>query len=209
VGAHGTSGRASLWASASDDDDEEMSVDEDDSEAEEQAENSRRDDWTKVEQLRRADTAALDLQNAASRASMRLDPEAALSTCVSIYPQDISHQGIYRFEWGRGWRRLVRGLKPIEQAHFKPYKYDCCYQLTLKFSTTQQAKQTRDRFLEGRHGGDWPPFAVSFASPWTVRSMELPVEAPPLGREPLSRPRTVLAPPPAQCPLAWLPLGDS
>ncbi len=155
-----------------------MSVEEDHSEVEEQAENYRRDDGTKVEQLRRADTAPLERQNAASRATMRLDPKAALSTCVSIYPQYQSDQGTYRFEWGRVWRRLVRRLNPIDQANFKPFKHDCCYQLTLKFSTTQQAKQARDRILEEQHGGNWPRFAVALASPWIVLSMEKPVEAP-------------------------------
>ena len=124
-----------------------MSVVEDDSEAEEQDGSFKRSNWTKVARLRRADKDALERQNAASRASMRLGPEAALSTCVSIFPQDQSDQGTWHFADGRGWRRRVRRLKPIEEAYFDPTHDDCCYQLTLMFSTTQQAKQARDRIL--------------------------------------------------------------
>jgi hypothetical protein len=72
----------------------------------------------------------------------------------------------------------VRRLKPIGQAHLKSFKHDRCYQLTLTFSTTQQAKQARDRILEEQHGGNWSSFAVALASSLILRSMERPVEAP-------------------------------
>ncbi len=98
-----------------------MSVVEEDSEAEEQ-----------VAQLRRADTDA---------------PEAAPSTCGSIDQQDQSDQLTYRFEGKRGWRKRVCRLKPSDRAQFKPYIHNCYYQLTLKFSTTQQAKPARDRIF--------------------------------------------------------------
>ncbi len=110
-----------------------------------QAENSKRGEWTKVKQLRRADMDALERLNQATRASMRLGPEAAPSTCVSIDPPDQTNQGTNRMEAEREWGKLVRRLTLIDQAHFKPYKNDRCYQRTLKFSTTQRAKQARDR----------------------------------------------------------------
>ncbi len=71
---------------------------------------------------------------------MGLGPEAVPSTCVSVFTQDRSDVETWRFAGDRGWRRLVRRLKPIEEAHLERIPEDGCYQPTLEFSTTQQYK---------------------------------------------------------------------
>ncbi len=77
----------------------------------------------------------------------------------------------------------MRRLKPIEEAHFDPIHDHCCYQLTLMFSTTQQATQARHRILKEQHGGDWPlDRALNVAGrgldAWPPCWRDPPVEAP-------------------------------
>ncbi len=61
------------------------------------AEISRRDDWTKVEQLRREDKDTRELQNTANYTTMGNGPDPAPSACVRVFPQDRSEDGTNRF----------------------------------------------------------------------------------------------------------------
>ena len=50
------------------------------------------------------------------------------------------------------------------------------YWIMLSFATKGRAKLARDRILEEQNGGDWPPFAVAFASPSNALLWERPAE---------------------------------
>jgi hypothetical protein len=80
----------------------------------------------------------------------------------------------------------------------------------LSFASKTQAKIARARILEEQCGADWPPFAVGFASTVDIALMRTVGvrQSRRVGVTPLSRPMTVLAPPPAQgllpsCVLYW------
>ena len=172
------------WASSYDDDDSEDddkgsedSMDEDPA-VRGKAVESGRDQWTKkVDQLRVEDMAARALQNTANYASLGMIREPAPSPYLLILPQEQSEGGTERFSRRRGVKKLLRHLKPLklEHRHFLK-KQRTTYCMALKFATTGLAKLAHDRILEEQNGGVWPPFAVVFASPKTVGSLEWTAE---------------------------------
>jgi hypothetical protein len=99
------------------------------------------------------------------------------SPYLLIFPQEQSEGGTERFCRRRGVMKLLRHLKTLKivHSHFLK-KQRTTYCMALKFSTTGLAKLAHDRILEEQNGGDWPPFAVAFASPVTVGSLELTAE---------------------------------
>jgi hypothetical protein len=175
------------WASSCDDDDSEDddkgsedSMDEDPA-VRGKAVDSGRDQWTKkVDQIRVEDMAAYQLQNTANYASLDMGPEPKPSPYVMIFPQDQSENGTERFMRRRGVKKLLRHLKPLKLEHMSidvtrpPLRI--AYWISLKFVTKGLAKLAHSRILEEQKGGDWPPFAVVFASPRLVHSMESPTE---------------------------------
>ncbi len=64
---------------------------------------------------------------------------------------------------GHFWAKLRTSCKDVQS-------------LVLVFTSQSEAPAARDRILEEHRGGAWPTFAVIFASPSIVRSMEQPLE---------------------------------
>ncbi len=86
-----------------------------DSEEEERAENSRRERWTKVEQLSREDKATMERHNAADFATLEHGREPKSATrCVSVFPQDQAEDGTSRLVRVQRVKKLVRHLKPLD-----------------------------------------------------------------------------------------------
>ncbi len=105
--------------------------------------------------------------------------QPGISTCVSIFPQEQSVEGVQRFADRRQGRALRRRLQYVDKEQFSSKCPDghTVHSLKLRFASTRQAQAARYRIVEEHKGGVMPPFVVAYAFPSIVRSMEQPVEA--------------------------------
>ena len=189
--------RAREWAEGSEEDDSEMSVEEEEEDsAEEDSEvaqkaGASRAMWVKddVSALRDADLASLQRHNDALYASVVGLKEERSSTCLAIFPQEQSKEGVDRFKGRRIVRVTLRRLRCTGEKSFNSELKGgkTVHYLVLRFASKTQAEAARDRIMEEHRGGAWPPFVVAFAFHSTMRYMEQLVETrtPGAGRDPL------------------------
>ncbi len=76
--------------------------------------------------------------------------QRGISTCVSMFPQEQSAEGVQR-------------LQCVAKDHFTSTYPDgkAVHSLALRFASTRQAQTARDRIIEEHKGGAWPPFVVA------------------------------------------------
>jgi hypothetical protein len=181
-GSLGTRAHAREWAGSDTEDDSEMSVEEEeeDSGAEESV-GATRAQWVKddVALLREADLGGLIKHKEALYRNLSGNCAKPGSTaCLCILPQEQSKAGVERFANMRIVLALLRHLPYVQKqtvkAMFPGGKN--IYSLVLRFTSQSEAQAARDRILEEHRGGAWPTFAVIFAFPSIVLSMEQPLE---------------------------------